>query len=303
MFFTTGILAAAALSASVSWFLYRSNKSIVTTTIDFESEKLPSTFDGFRIVQVSDLQNQYFGRDQKNLAEKVAAARPGIIVITGDLTDRNRRQDEAAFAAAGALTTIAPVYYTSGNHELALDEETQAAIYRRLSALGVHVLLDDREAIYRGKKALRIMGLSERTVFLAKEEFAENSRGKVGLAFPQRITDAVDRLAANRSDEEFSVLLVHEPQFGKLYGRPGVDLILCGHAHGGQIRLPLTEGLFAPGQGLFPKLTAGEHDFGPSKMIISRGLGNSVFPLRLFNRPEIVAVNLHRVGGQRAREK
>jgi predicted MPP superfamily phosphohydrolase len=93
------------------------------------------------------------------------------------------------------------------------------------------------------------------------------------------------------------ILLAHEPQMIDGYSQPthpGVDLVFAGHAHGGQIRLPFTDGLFAPGQGILPKLTSGVHVLDNTTMIISRGLGNSTFPLRLFNRPEVVVTELKR---------
>ena len=95
------------------------------------------------------------------------------------------------------------------------------------------------------------------------------------------------------SDErEFTVVLAHEPQYLARYAGTGVDLVLSGHAHGGQFRIPFVGPVYAPGQGFFPKLTNGEHEDGNTKMIISRGLGNSVIPVRLFNNPEIVVVIL-----------
>jgi hypothetical protein len=98
----------------------------------------------------------------------------------------------------------------------------------------------------------------------------------------------------NRAEEAaaFQILLSHRPEMLSLYSEYGFDLVFSGHAHGGQFRIPFVGGLVAPNQGLLPKYTAGKHEAGDTAMIVNRGLGNSLFPFRIFNRPEIVEVTL-----------
>lgn len=320
-------------AAAAAFFLQWSRKSVVTTEYSVESERIPAEFDGFRIVQVSDLQSEYFGRGQKNLLEKVRRANPDMIVFTGDLADRNHTDYQASLTAIEGLVRISPVYYVNGNHELALAQEEISQMYDLMKSVGAVLLFDETAVIEKKGVALHLMGLSEETLCESKlrgrfgaggeagaegciekngavklerkvqETETENGEGS-GAVFGRKkisdtdidtsvITDKMKELEEGFSPEEcFSILLVHEPQFLETYARGGFDLIFAGHAHGGQIRLPFTQGLFAPGQGILPPLTAGVHTCGKKKMVISRGLGNSTFPFRLFNRPEIVSVKL-----------
>lgn len=274
------------LALFVNW----SNKSLVLTKYEYRSEAVPKDFDGFRIVQVSDLQSEYFGKNQKKLLDMVAKARPDIIVFTGDLLDRNHTDYQAGIIAMEGLIKIAPVYYVNGNHELALPESETSQIYDELRDMGVQVLFDESGIIERHGQQIHLIGISEYTLYESK---ASTKRTETSYE-PSVISDAIEGLTKDIDREEMTILLAHEPQFLETYANDKIDLIFAGHAHGGQIRLPFTEGLFAPGQGVLPKLTSGMHKKDNTTMIISRGLGNSVFPLRIFNRPEIVAVDLKR---------
>lgn len=271
-------------------FLNWSNKALVTTNYIYENGNLPDAFEGFRITQVSDLQSEYFGEEQRELLAAVEATHPDIIVFTGDLIDRNHTDYEAARIAMEGLVGIAPVYYVNGNHEMALDETKIEAFYEELADMGVHVLFDRHARVNREGAELHLLGLSEHTVFACKDYVRSN---KV-RADEDMMKDALVRLSENVSEEDFVVLLSHEPQYLETYALPKIDLIFSGHAHGGQIRLPFTDGLYAPGQGPLPKMTSGMHTSGTSTLVISRGVGNSTFPFRVFNRPEIVTVELHR---------
>ena len=297
-------------AAAAVFFLQWSRKSIVTTEYSVECESIPEEFDGLRIVQVSDLQSEYFGREQKRLLEKVRRARPDIIVFTGDLADRNHTDYRASLIAAEGLARIATVYYVNGNHEFALPQEEISQMYDSMRRAGVVLLFDEAAVIERNGDAIRLTGLSEETVYESKlcgQPAAEGRDRETPGAVSGRkkisdtdidasvITDKMKELEEPSTPiKKFSILLVHEPQFLETYACCGFDLIFAGHAHGGQIRLPFTQGLFAPGQGILPSLTAGVHTCGKTKMIISRGLGNSTFPFRIFNRPEIVSVRLVR---------
>lgn len=295
-------------AAAAAFFLQWSRKSVVTTEYSVESERIPAEFDGFRIVQVSDLQSEYFGRGQKNLLEKVRRANPDMIVFTGDLADRNHTDYQASLTAIEGLVQIAPVYYVNGNHELALPQEEISQMYDSMKSAGAVLLFDEAAVIEKKGAALRLMGISEETVYESKlrGQFgaeAENGEESGAVFGREKISDTdidgsviLDKMKELAepplSIKNFSILLVHEPQFLETYACGGFDLIFAGHAHGGQIRLPFTQGLFAPGQGILPGLTAGVHTCGKTKMVISRGLGNSTFPFRLFNRPEIVFAKL-----------
>jgi len=284
------ILIAALILIAISVFLYWSNKSIVITRYKYESADVPKQFDGFRIAQVSDLQSEYFGKDQANLIAKVRETKPDAIMITGDILDRNHTNYDAAWSAVSQLLKIAPVYYVNGNHELALDEATMQDFYQRMRDDGVNVLMDEVAAIDKDGGTIYIAGLSEYVLYESRGDADSHSSEHD----PQIIKSAVDDLTKDIDPSDFVVMLAHEPQFIDDYADSSIDLILSGHAHGGQIRLPFTQGLYAPGQGTLPKLTSGMHKSGSTTMVISRGLGNSVFPFRIFNRPEVVEVTLEK---------
>lgn len=276
------------LMLALAFFLHWSNKALVITGYTFADSDLPEAFDGYRITQVSDLQSEYFGEKQTHLLEKVRETHPDIIVFTGDLIARNHTDYEAAMTAMRGLVKIAPVYYINGNHEMALPEEKMTEIYAELEKLGVHVLFDRGEVVEREGEQIHLLGLSEGTVFACKN----NERSNKIKADEEMLRTALLKLQAEVEKEDFVILLAHEPQYLDLYASEKVDLVFAGHAHGGQIRLPFTDGLYAPGQGTLPKMTSGMHIAGETTLVISRGLGNSTFPFRIFNHPEIVTVDL-----------
>lgn len=269
-------------------FLGWSNKSIVVTEYDYSSQKVSEELDGYRIVHVSDLQSEYFGKEQINLLDAVRNSEPDIIVYTGDLIDRNHTDYEAARIAMEGLLSIAPVYFVNGNHDLAIPEEDVLRVERELREMGVNVLLGETKVINLGKDKIAISGLDERVMFEAKG-FATKRDAK---ADGDIIESGLEKLGTEGGEDTLRILLAHEPQYLEVYSKFNYDLIFSGHAHGGQIRLPFTEGLYAPGQGIMPKLTSGMHESNGSTMVISRGLGNSVFPFRIFNRPEVVVLEL-----------
>lgn len=254
-----------------SAFLYWQDNHIVITEYKYENEKVPKNFEGFRIVQVSDLQNKKFYKNQSSLIKKVKKANPDIIVITGDIIDANRTNLENAFMFIDKAKSIAPIYYASGNHENHSDKYDE--IIEGLSLRGVHILENKYEHIERNGEKIAILGLRDI---------------RTSLDFQNALYDMV-----NENYDYLKILLSHRPELYYMYDDSGVDLSFTGHAHGGQIRLPFTDGLFAPNQGFLPKYTSGIRHFENSSMVISRGLGNSIFPFRIFNRPEITVTTLY----------
>ena len=268
---------ALALTAAFCWW---ENNGLTLTRYQWSSPKVPKAADGFTIVQVSDLHNHSFGTEQGGLLSLVAQAQPDLIVITGDIIDRNRTDLGPALTFAAGAAVLAPTWYVTGNHEFSVEEGTRQTLFQGLARAGVH-LLDDNWAQLElpGGAPLLLAGVSDTAL---------------------RAGDVQNVLAAARAEsgleEALTLLLAHEPQYLKSYAAAGADLVFCGHAHGGQIRLPAVGGLFAPGQGPLPEYTAGLYQAEETTMLVSRGLGNSVFPLRVFNRPEITALTLRAEG-------
>ena len=252
-------------------FLYANNQLLVITDYTIESEKLPKVFDNYRIVQISDLHDATFGDNQQRLVEKVRATNPDAIFLTGDLIDSRRYDLQNSLDAVEQFVTFADVYYVLGNHEVALNMTDE--IYEALIRLGVQVLPNESLEIERDGERLTIIGIED--PLMGKE--------------PQQMLDEAMTTVDKNS---FKILLSHRPEIFEVYVKNAIDVVFTGHAHGGQIRLPFTDGLFAPGQGWLPTRTSGMHEADETKMIVSRGLGNSVLKQRLFNLPEIVIVDL-----------
>ena len=253
------------------------NHAVRSNTVEVASEKLPAAFDGFTIVQISDLHNARFGKDQEKLVALLKAAQPDLIAITGDLIDKRRPGMQNVLRFVERAVAIAPVFYVTGNHEAKSKEFP--LLKEALGRLGVTLLLDRTVSIERGGAQIALAGLSDaRFVTADKAKFAAVSAEKLSAFLPK---------------EGFTLLLAHRPELFAVYRAAGADLTLCGHAHGGQFRLPLVGGLIAPNQGLFPKYTAGLYREEGKCMVVSRGLGNSSIPIRLNNRPEVVKAVLH----------
>lgn len=235
------------------------------------AQKLEDAFDGFRIAQVSDLHNRNF---KGALLEKLAYEKPDIIVITGDMIDRDKQTQAALIFAEGAVK-LAPVYYVNGNHESVLS--VYPAFKNELQGMGVHVLENASVEYERKGKKLAILGMSDPRFFAG---------GKP--EFKQELIRQTQKLSA----DDFVILLSHRPELFDDYVACGANVIFSGHAHGGQVRLPFVGALYAPNQGLFPKLTDGVHKKNDSIMIISKGMGRSSFMPRIFNPPELIIATL-----------
>ena len=264
-------LCIAVITAFAIGFCIWQNNDLTVSNYEYITEKIGGIFNNYKIAQISDLHNKEFGKNQKRLLKKVRKEKPQIIVITGDLVDSRHTNVQAALAFVREAVKIAPVYYITGNHEHRLAEDTLDNLISGIEQCGV-IVLGNRveEVFYNGKESVYLIGLS-----------GDNLHG-----------NTLEKLAENLDDDKLHILLAHEPQYITRYHQPNMDFVFSGHAHGGQFRLPFIGGLAAPGQGLFPQYTAGLYAYGDVTMVVSRGLGNSVIPIRIFNRPEIVCVTL-----------
>lgn len=252
----------------IPFCLYQ-NKHLVITTYTYESEKLGAELDGYRIVQISDLHNATFGKENKKLLETIRSCSPDIIVITGDLVDSNHTNVEHAVAFVEEAVKVAPVYYVTGNHEYWLDPSENEQMMQGILAAGACDLDDEAVCIEKGDSSFMLAGLDD-----------------------QHLSDETLKNLLQEQKNELSIVLAHEPQYLQNYANAGADLVLTGHAHGGQIRLPFVGGIVAPDQGFLPEYTSGKYNRADTEMIVSRGLGNSIIPVRLFNYPEVVCVEL-----------
>lgn len=256
-------------------FLYYENNVITVTRHSLKFSKLPEAFDGYTIMQISDVHNKSFGRAQKKITDIVRKMQPDMIAITGDLIDRRRFCEEPALELVRQVSQYAPVYFATGNHEMGYKE--YPVFEKKLRKLNIRLLRNERDILTRGNKAINIIGVDS---------------PKIKNRINPTIREGLNKTVRNLGREEFKLLLAHRPERFPIYKSFGVDLVLSGHAHGGQIRLPGIGGLFAPEQGVFPKYTSGVYKESGCVMVVSRGLGPSSFPFRIFNRPEIVMITL-----------
>ncbi len=267
------------ISAILAFWTIWSNTALMVREILISSDRLPDSFSGFRMAHVSDLHNTEFGENNVTLLQMLSESQPDIIVITGDLIDAQHTNIEIALGFAQESVKIAPTYYVTGNHEASSSQYDTLKI--GLESAGVTVLEDEITYLEREGKTIALLGLSDPNFTIRGDLFGE---------IPAMVSTKLKNML--EQDNVYSVLLSHRPELFETYAACGVDLVLSGHAHGGQFRLPFIGGLIAPDQGLFPKYDTGLYIDGNTNMIVSRGLGNSVIPIRFNNRPEIVLIEL-----------
>ncbi len=266
------------LLALIIWTAW-GNTAMELNTYTVSSKELPDAFDGYCIAHVSDLHNAEMGDGNEKLLAMLREAEPDIIAITGDLIDSRNTNIEVALAFAEEAIKIAPCYYVTGNHEARVSECAELKV--GLEAAGVVVLENERTEIDLSGETISIIGVDDPS-FNTDYLFGDSA-----LVVSNTLAEI------STEDDGFAVLLSHRPELFDTYVACGVDLTLSGHAHGGQFRLPFIGGLVAPNQGLFPKYDSGLYTEGSTKMVVSRGIGNSILPFRFNNRPEVILIELN----------
>ena len=270
-------VALVALICLAAWTIW-GNTALEVNEYEIVSDRVPQGFDGFRIAQVSDLHNAEFGEENWKLIQMLSQTNPDIIVLTGDLIDSRRTDLDVALEFAWQAGKIARVYYVSGNHEARVPEYEDLKI--GLVKAGVVILENQKVQITREGESITLIGIDDPS-FQESYLFGDAE----GVA-----KQAIDNLQSE--SDGYTVLLSHRPELFDLYVETQMDLVFSGHAHGGQFRLPFVGGIVAPNQGFFPKYDDGRYDEENTTMIVSRGVGNSIIPIRFNNRPEIVVVQL-----------
>lgn len=268
----TALIILALIAAAAAFLIKDSREDLEISRYEVASQKLPESFDGFKIVQLSDLHGAEFGEDGMELVDKVGSLEPDMIALTGDFVT-----DEGDLAAveklAARLVKLCPVYFVSGNHEFG--SGLAVKVRNILERAGVKYLSNEYLTISRGEDGILLGGVEDPLAYadmLSPDELA------------QKMNDA--------APDAFKILLGHRNYWMTEYPELPADLILSGHAHGGLIRLPGVGGLIGTDRSLFPDYDGGLYENGNYTMIVSRGLGNSVSIPRLFNRPEIVSITL-----------
>ena len=274
------LIAAEAVVLGVWW----GNNSIQVDAFAFASPNLPGSFDGFRIVQLTDLHGKQFGEGNEKLVAAVAAQSPDAVFLTGDFVDARSGVEDVVPLVEG-LTALAPVYYVTGNHEWGSGQARETV--QTLRELGVTCLENEFVRVERGEEHILIAGVHD-------------PNGRADQKTPEQLADEV---YSSEPGAPFWLLLAHRNNlFEGKYCRLGAALTFCGHAHGGIWRLPFTDGLIDTQMNVFPSFTSGfyrctdKHNSGNSAWVfVSRGLGNSPRgAFRLFNRPPVAVITLRK---------
>ena len=253
-----------------------------------ENKKIPYEFNDYVIVQISDLHNKSFGKNNIYLIEEIDKINPQLVVITGDLIDGENKNFKIALDLLKYLTNKYKVYYITGNHEqkalLKQYKELYKDYFAKLNDLpGVH-LDNEKIQIRKGNNHINLYGLTI-PFKCYKYLLDDNKNTDLDKDFLQKNLPQINR-------NEYNILLVHTPFYFDEYEKWGADLILAGHVHGGIIRLPFIGGLLSPNRHFFPKYDLGKYDKNDSTMIVTKGLGGSKVLVRVNCKPEIVKITL-----------
>ena len=264
----------------IIWIAY-GNTDLEIYKYNVKSEDIPSEFDNFRIVQISDLHNAEFGENNEKLLLMLKQADADIIAITGDMIDSRNTNVDVALTFVKEAVKIAPTYYVNGNHESRVPEEYEK-LQKGLVEAGVTILENSSADITIGDETITLIGINDPTF---RMELVDDT-------MEQNIAHQLASVILD--NENYKVLLAHRPEYFDVYAGK-VDLVLSGHAHGGQFIIPFVGGLVAHGQGLFPEYYTGSYINEKTEMIVSRGIGNSIIPFRINNKPEIVVAELTKI--------
>lgn len=269
------LVPAVALLAGFGWY---ENRTIRTSVYRLESARLPEAFSGLRIAQLSDLHGAVFGCENARLLAAVRGAEPDIIALTGDLADEYA-PDDGLGAFLRALCEIAPVFYVTGNHEWVMPRAQRRALLALLDACGVVRLQNEYRLLRRGGESIVIAGV-------------DDPNGPLDQKTPAQLMREVRDGAG---EDAYVLMLAHRNDQLPLWAELGADTVLCGHGHGGIIRLPILGPVFGTHYELFPDDAEGVYRQGGTAQVVSRGLGQSRrIPFRLMNRPELTLVILER---------
>ena len=259
----TGIVLFVAL-----WCVVGFNQKLEVTAYTIKSNEIPVSFDGFRIVQLSDLHCQEFGDRQSELVKKISDLKPDIIILTGDIIDGYHSTIDASLEAIQKLSDLYPVYAVNGNHEK--------------DRLSNYLLLRQKYQEYS------VVELNDTSTKLTHEDGSLYLYGSDWYT-----TSTAYNIPDAPKEEAFTILLYHDASLFHITSQKGYDLILSGHVHGGVIRLPIIGGILGPNRSIFPMFSGGKYTENNAILISNRGLGEATPPIpRFYNRPEIALITL-----------
>ncbi len=260
--------------AAAGGYIYTSQFKLVVDHYTLKSDKIPAAFAGYKIVHLSDIHGEAFGEGQQVLIDKILAEKPDLVVVSGDTLDSHYDQWDNSLTVLSELAKTTPVYFSTGNHEYWTRYRKDTI--KTLQKTGAVYLQNETVSLSRNDKTIYLSGIDDPWYFNKEENGFKNTLSKMHSG----------------NSEAFTMLISHRPERQTEYADAGFDLTFSGHAHGGQVRLPFTQGLLAPNQGILPSLTGGLYNLENKYLLVSRGLGNPSKLPRFFNPPEIVVLTL-----------
>lgn len=261
----------------LGFYLNFENTTLQVTNYDISDSKIPEEFNNYKIIQISDFHNTTLKKLSSDLLKEIKEQEPNIIVITGDLIDSRKTDVNIAIKFLKEIKDVAPIYYVTGNHESRLSEYKK--LKEEMNNLGINVLENQAIEIQKNDALLNLIGVDD-----------PSFTNEIGVEDGEILRTEISSLNYNK--DIYTILLSHRPELFDTYVSENINLIFSGHAHGGQIRIPFVGGIVAPNQGVFPKYTSGKYEENNTTMIVSRGIGNSIIPFRINNRPELIVVEL-----------
>lgn len=271
---------ALAVAVCIALLLF-GNFSLDVQEIHIVSEKIPDSYNNFLIAHITDYHNRSSKLIDKQIFDSLNEEKPDIIVITGDIIDSSKTDTDVALAFAEKLCDIAPVYYVPGNHEAKVFKAGGSVyddLLSDLSEIGVNILAKQKETLTNAEgDSITLYGIDDPYFNGGYDQVFQNT---------EVMCEKLDF-----DDSDFNILLAHHPETLSVYYKYGVDLVFSGHAHGGQITL-FGKAVMAPDQQVFPPYTSGLYQMGETQLVLSRGIGYSLVPLRVFCRPHLVYAEL-----------
>jgi predicted MPP superfamily phosphohydrolase len=245
--------------------------------MEITSSKIPESFDGYKILQISDFHSRMFRDGNAGLINEIDKASPDIIVLTGDMVTGNETDFTTFFALIKELAPKYKIYFVPGNHEVVLSLESKQEFLKCFEENNVTFLDNNSVQLEKDGETVNLYGLwYEKKYYTSQELTSEEILNRMG-----------------ESDKgKYNILLAHQPKYFPLYQEWGADLILSGHLHGGMVRLPFIGAVFSPDGELFPKYSAGQYTLQDSVLVVSRGVGIGSRGFRVLNRPELVLITL-----------
>jgi len=267
--------------------ILRSNFIITTEMYTITKENVPISFEGYKIVLISDLHSREFGDGNKRLINVIDMQLPDIVVMTGDMISTKDRDWDVFLTLAENLAKKYQTFYVVGNHEQNLKDERLADLIAKIENTGTIVLDNEKTVIEKNNEKINLYGLWFHLRYYRDLRSDYQKDNYFGI-------ESIQKILATPNKKEFNILLTHNPVYYDTYSEWGSDLTLCGHFHGGMIRLPIVGGLLSPEKKLFPQYDSGVFYDNNSYMVVTKGLGNGNLKFRFLNCPEVTVITLKR---------